>query len=528
MKSAKELLTEDEKEIRARCLGSLLYFIEFFYPIRNGRQFQVSQPISNESHFITVCREFVKCFNGETTRLIINLPPGWGKSEMCKHFIAWSMAHFPDSNFLYVSHTIDLASKHTHGVKQIMQHPLYKKYFGVEIMQDSSAKDEFTTTKGGVVSGWGAKGGITGYDAGLPGQDRFSGALVIDDIHKPDEVHSDTIRESVKSNYINTLERRLRSPRVPVIFIGQRLHEDDLPGNLIGDEESNWIGTDGYKWKKVIIKALDPCENAVYPELNPKEMLLNLKEKSPYVFSSQYQQEPQPAGGSVFKEEWLPLLTIEPDIEATFITIDTAETSKTYNDATVFSLFGLYKIEKAIGEVYGLHWLDCREVWIEPKDLEAEFIDFLSTSSRHAVKPQLVGIEKKSTGVGLLSTLKEYRGLRVINIERLGTGGNNKTARFLGVQNIIASRRVSLPANAPHTAKCVTHMGKITANETHSRDDIADTCVDGIQLGLIDGIVRATSAKTATMEATIAKKVMGTMNKSLLIKKRMAFSGRYR
>lgn len=524
--SARIELADDEKEIRARCLGSLLYFIEFFYPLRNNRRFQVSDPTSNESHFITVCREFVKCFNGETTRLIINLPPGWGKSEMCKHFIAWSMAHYADSNFLYVSHSIDLAAKHTHGVKQIMEHPYYKKLFGVEIMQDSSAKDHFTTTKGGVVSGWGAKGGITGYDAGLPGLDRFSGALVIDDIHKPDEVHSDTIRENVKSNYIETLERRLRSPRVPVIFIGQRLHEDDLPGNLIGTEESNWVGTDGYTWKKVIIQALDVCGNPVYPELNPKEMLLNLKDKSPYVFSSQYQQQPQPAGGSIFKEDWFPILDMAPDIEATFITVDTAETSKTYNDATVFSLWGLYKMEKSIGEVYALHWMDCRELWIEPKDLESEFTDFLAQACRHAVKPHIAAIEKKSTGATLISLLKEYRGIRIIDIERAGTGGNNKTARFLGVQNIIASRRVSLPKDAPHTRKCITHMGKITANDTHSRDDIADTCVDGIQLALIDGIVRATSTKSTQADTSVAKKVMGSMHKSLLIKKRMAFSSR--
>ena len=32
--------------------------------------------------------------------------------------------------------------------------------------------------------------------------------------------------------------------------------------------------------------------------LNPK-----IKEESPYVFASQYQQDPQPAGGGIFKKE---------------------------------------------------------------------------------------------------------------------------------------------------------------------------------------------------------------------------------
>lgn len=523
---AQHPLTEDEIEIRDRCLGSLLYFIEFFYQARNGREFRISQPKSNESHFITVCREFVKCFEGDTQRLIINLPPGWGKSEMCKHFIAWAMAHYPDSNFLYVSLQVELAAKHTHGVKQIMEMPLYKRLFDVHIRQDSSAKDHFTTTKGGVVSGWGAKGGIVGYDAGLPGEDRFTGALVIDDIHKPDEVHSDTIREHVKMNYKETLERRLRSPRVPVIFIGQRLHEDDLPGNLIGNKENNFTGFDGQHWERVIIKALDDCGNAVYPEMNPKSMLENLRETSPYVFASQYQQDPQPAGGGIFKEIWFPKLDLMPEIESTFITVDTAETNKTYNDATVFSFWGLYKMEKAIGDVYALHWLDCREMWVEPKDLEPEFLDFFAKCSRFDVKPQLVAIEKKSTGSTLLSLLSEFRGCRIMQIPRISSGGNSKTSRFLGAQPLVAAKRVSLPSEGEHTTMCIEHMRKITANDTHARDDIADTCVDAIQLGLVDRMVTATASSNGLHDQFVAKKVMGNFNRSLKIRKRMAFRTR--
>jgi len=391
----------------------------------------------------------------------------------------------------------------------------------VHIRQDSSAKDEFSTTRGGVVSGWGAKGGITGYDAGLPNLERFSGALIIDDIHKPDEVHSDAIREQVKNNYKETLERRLRSPRVPVIFIGQRLHEDDLPGNLIGTKKTNYEGFDGYKWKKVIIKALDDCENAVYPEMNPKEMLLNLRDKSPYAYSSQYQQDPQPAGGGIFKTNWFMKLDLEPEIMATFITADTAETNKTYNDATVFSFFGIYRIEQAVGEVWGLHWLDCRELWIEPKDLESEFLDFFANCARYAVPPQLAAIEKKSTGSTLLSLLKGFRGCRILEIERNSTSGN-KTSRFLAAQPIVASRRITLPRDGLHTDLCIEHMSKITANDTHARDDIADTLVDGIQLGLVQKLVSATTPIMAVHQDQVARKVMGNFNRALKIRKRIS------
>ena len=70
-----------------------------------------------------------------------------------------------------------------------------------------------------------------------------------------------------------------------------------------------------------------------------------MQEKSPYVFSSQFQQNPIPAGGSIFKPDWFVTLDFEPEILMTFITADTAETNKSYNDATVFCFWGLYEIE---------------------------------------------------------------------------------------------------------------------------------------------------------------------------------------
>ena len=36
---------------------------------------------------------------------------------------------------------------------------------------------------------------------------------------------------------------------------------------------------------------------------------------------------------------------------------------------------------------------------------------------------------------------------------------------------------------------CIEHMSKITANDTHRYDDIADTVYDAVRLGLIDGTI---------------------------------------
>ena len=472
----------DKEELASQLRGSLLEFTRFFYPILTGRDFIISNPHGRESHHITIAKALTQAARLQIPdhRLLINVSPGSGKSTLLSMWVAWCMASYPDSRFLYISYSKVLAAKHTETIKRIMQLGHYKYLFDVSIRHDSKAREYFQTTAGGAVAAFGSGGAITGQDAGLPGLDRFSGSVIIDDAHKPDEVHSDTIRSSVIENYRETIQQRARGLNVPFIFLGQRLHEDDLAAYLIASK-------DGYNWQKVIIKSIDEAGNAMYPEVNSLESLRIKQECDPYVFASQYQQDPIPAGGALFKPEWFVMLDDEPNILYSFITADTAETSKSYNDATVFSFFGIYEIESygvKTGQ-YGLHWIDTLETRIEPKDLKATFLDFWQECMHYKVPPQLVAIEKKSTGGTLLSLLDEIRTIKLVDIPRNAASGN-KTKRFLDVQPYIAERRVSFPSMGRHVKLCLDHMSKITANETHRWDDIADTCADAIKIALID------------------------------------------
>lgn len=477
-----------EKETQAADLkGSLLLFTRFFYQHLTGREFIVSSPPGRESHHITVCRAFTQLFREQHPAygLIINLPPGYGKSVMTSMWVAWCYAHYPDCNFLYISYSHELAAAHTSFIKQIMTSKMYKYLFDVDISSDTRAKDHFMTTAGGSVAAFGSSGAVTGRNAGSPGLDRFSGCVVIDDAHKPNEIHSDSVRESVIRNYNETIMQRPRDVNVPIVFIGQRLHEDDLAAYMMS-------GKDVRKWDKVILKGIDDAGNALYPEVQSLDYLRQLQEKQPFVFSSQIQQEPIPSGGSVFKPEWFVTLDFEPKIVKTFITADTAETDKSYNDATVFSFWGLYEIEvfeRKTG-VWGLHWIDCVEMRVDPKDLKDAFLDFWADCSRHRFPPLIAAIEKKSTGVTLVSVLKnEVRGLQIRDIERTKASGS-KTQRFLEIQPYIAEKRISFTKGARHIDMCINHMAKITANDTHRHDDLCDTVADAIKIALIDKLLQ--------------------------------------
>jgi predicted phage terminase large subunit-like protein len=363
-----------------------------------------------------------------------------------------------------------------------MQTQAYQSLFNIKIAGDTRAKDFFMTNHGGAVAAFGSSGAITGRDAGLPGLNRYTGAVICDDLLKPDEAHSETMRERVRRNFFETIVPRCRGINVPIVVIGQRLHEDDICATLINDYAD--------EWRLIEIEALDRAGHSRYPEQISTEQLKRMKEKQPYVFWSQYQQKPIPSGGALYKTDDFIMLDQLPAIYATFVTADTAETEKTWNDKTVFSFWGLYRpvYNGVASEQVCLHWLDCWELSIEPADLEVTFLDFWASCMHFKIKPTTALIEKKSTGVTLVSILKRTPGIRVIGIERNKASGS-KTQRFIDLQYYIASRLVTLPEYGKHTKMCIEHMLKITANDAHRFDDIADTCYDAVKAALIDKII---------------------------------------
>jgi len=151
--------------------------------------------------------------------------------------------------------------------------------------------------------------------------------------------------------------------------------------------------------------------------------------------------------------------------------------------------------------IMAIHWIACREMRVEPKRLETEFLDFWQDCARHEMPPMTAYIEKKSTGVTLISVLKGMRGLKIREIERTKKSGS-KSQRFIDIQPYIASKQVSLPAHGTHTKMCVDHMKKITNNDSHAHDDIADTCSDGVKIALMDKLINGSSRKDSAMKQT--------------------------
>ena len=190
----------------------LLDFTAWMFQQRRGYRWSYSE------HQQIICDALTEVFEGRCTRLIINVPPRYSKTELAViNFIAWSMGRAPDCEFIHVSYAAPLAVSNSARVRDVIQHEAYREIFP-DCRLASDAKNHWKTTAGGVMYATGMAGTISGFGAGKTG-DAFDGAIIIDDPHKPDEADSPTIREGVISWFQNTLESRKNARDTPIILI---------------------------------------------------------------------------------------------------------------------------------------------------------------------------------------------------------------------------------------------------------------------------------------------------------------------
>ncbi len=115
-----------------------------------------------------LCIELDKVFFGETTRLIINLPPRHLKSflgSVC--FSAWWLAHRPSDRLMIVTYAEALASNLGAQIQTIMGARWYQTNFPTRISRSRYSATNFATTQHGGVYAVSLGGSITGYGADL-------------------------------------------------------------------------------------------------------------------------------------------------------------------------------------------------------------------------------------------------------------------------------------------------------------------------------------------------------------------------
>ena len=469
---------------RTTLQSSLLRFTRFFFKTRLGYKMIVAP------HHVLLAQTLERVASGEIKRLIINVAPGYTKTELAvDHFIAWSLGKNPKARFIHVTYSDMLALENSTAVRDIVTTEEYKAMWGLNLRTDTAAKGAWKTRQGGGMQARAAGGPITGFRAGQP-EEGFSGAFIMDDMLKPDDAYSEPTVTKINRRFNGVFRSRLmKESETPMILIMQRISQKDPSAFLLkgGTKE---------KWHHLCLPALvdhskdypkeythgipidisDLKEGPLWEYKHDLEELENLKEADPYTYAAQYDQRPSSLGGGIFKEKWWKYYKLGSIIpEYRFVTADTAQKVKQRNDYSVFQCWGFLN-----GNLYLIDQI--RGKWEAP-DLRSKAIAFwhkhLGTGDAATTnRLREMCVEDKVSGTGLIQEIRRETDppIPIIAIQR----NIDKLTRAMDGIPFIASGRVYIPEDAPFTTDYVDEFNSFSADDTHEFDDQIDPTLDAI------------------------------------------------
>lgn len=500
MSSDQEQVLYESAVLKAELETNHLFFARYFHKQRNGSKFIVNW------HHRLIADTVQEVLDGEVQNVIINVPPGSSKTEMVViDLIARGLALNPRSRFLHLSYSDDLASLNSSTARDIVTSDAFQAFWPLQIADDAKAKKRWNVLVNGAPAGGvyatSISGQVTGFRAGHM-TDGFQGAIVIDDPLKPEDAYAPAKLEAANRKLLTTVKSRKANPRTPIIIIMQRIAEKDVVGFIKG---GNLPG----KWKHVVIPALideaklaeiapryhahiDLSEKdaigrfSYWPYKEPLAELLSMEKGegkdqaggrvSRHVFATQYQQSPVALGGNMIRgADFVRYkLGFQPKIKYRNIYADTAQKTKERHDYSVFECWGLgidnrlYLLDLIRGK-WEAPELKRRAVAFWEKQKAADMDKF---GALRYLKP-----EDKSSGTGLIQSIKEENGIPVEGIQR----NIDKVTRANDALPWIESKHVCLPEDAPFTSDLLTEAEAFSPDMTHDHDDQLDPMFDAIE-----------------------------------------------
>lgn len=261
-----------------------------------------STPLLPNWHTDAILEHLQALAKGEIADLLINIPPGCGKSIDCSvMFPAWLLARDPSTRILCASYAEELALRDSRHTRNIIESEWYRTHFGhrVRLTGDQNTKGHFETT----AQGYRQSTSVTGMGTGVRCQ-----YLIVDDPHNAKKALSEADRRSVETWWTETMPSRLNIGGRRLVIM-QRLHTRDLSGIIL--EQGGWT----HLSLPMEFEARDRCSTSIgfsdprreegellWPSRYPPEEVDRLKrEVRAAGYAGQYQQRPAPRGGGMFK-----------------------------------------------------------------------------------------------------------------------------------------------------------------------------------------------------------------------------------
>ena len=376
--------------IKENCEKSLLFFTRYIFKENSGARFEVAK------FHIALANTLEKVNKGDIKRLIINIPPRYGKTELAvKMYISWTLANNPKARFIHLSYSDALALDNSSLTREYIQSDAYQRLWQLQLKKDSQSQKKWYTIQGGGVYATASGGAITGFGAGN------GGAIIIDDPLKPDDAISDVKRKFINNRYNTTIRSRVNDREVPIIVIMQRLHEDDLSGFLLD-------GNSGEKWHHLKLAAIDKKNKPLWSSKHSFKELENIRQADRYTFAGQYMQEPAPEEGGEWRKEWFNIISkaeIPADVQWEMY-VDGAYTKDTKNDPTGIQISG-----RSGDNLYVLKSID---KYLEMPELKSFITNFIKSCG---VDVNIILVEPKASGKSLVQLLRRETNYNVSEIK---------------------------------------------------------------------------------------------------------------
>ena len=256
---------------------------------------------------------------GEIKKLMITMPPQHGKSEgATRRLPAFVLGQDPDKRIAIVSYNAIKARKFNRELQRIMDDDRYYELFPQTLLagqasyqkQGRRSRNYARNSDECEIVGYQGSFKTIGVGGSLTGEP--VDMLIMDDLYKDaSSAWSPVIRQNVADWYDTVASTRLHNDSQQLLVF-TRWHMEDLAGRLLEQEGIYDPIENPQGWLLVSFPAIQnrpPSEQdpraegePLWPERHSLEKLLEIKGRSPTVFESLYQQNPQPSQGLMYEE----------------------------------------------------------------------------------------------------------------------------------------------------------------------------------------------------------------------------------
>lgn len=413
------------------------------------------------AHHKVMARIFKDVAEGRKKRVIINIAPRHGKSELTSYLLpAWYLGLHPDHQIIMATHTASLSEDFGGRVRNLINSPEYHQVFpGTSLAEDKKGAGSWATAAGGKYYAVGVGGALAGRGANL---------LVIDDPHSEQDLKSGSKLPFEHAwNWYQTGPRQRLMWGGSIIVVMTRWGQLDLTAKLVDYQSRN---PDADQWEVIEFPAILPSGKALWPEKWPVEELLKTKATiNPRFWNAQYQQEPTSDSVAIIKREMWRVWEAETPPECQYViqSWDTAFETKTSADYSACTTWGVWYNEEENNNAQ-LVLLDAFKDRMEFPELKQVALDHYKEW-----QPDAFIVEKKAAGAPLIQELR----LAGIPVQEFSPSrGNDKMVRVNAVADLFASGKVWAP-DTRWANEVIEEMASFPVGE---HDDFVDTTTQAL------------------------------------------------